>query len=106
MPSSNCILATTKGIDCPKQASPIDFAAFHIDAFRKFSLATFGENLTNIFLLASASLIFTVAAFFYRNIFITPNLAFYKYRCKSSLLHHQKQHLTRWLALHENSPAK
>lgn len=104
MPPSNCIGATAKGVDCPKQADPIDFAAFHIDAFRGFSLATFGENLIGMLLLAFAALIFIGLAFFSQHLFKIPKLVFYRQRFRDSFSPPQQQQLIRWLALHEKSP--
>lgn len=104
MPPSNCIGATAQGVDCPKQADPIDFATFHIDAFRGFSLATFGENLMSMLLLIFATLVFIGLAFFSPRLFKIPQLAFQRYRFRHSFSPPQQQQLTRWLALHEKSP--
>ena len=105
MPPSNCIGATAQGVDCPKQADPIDFATFHIDAFKGFSTATFGENVLAGLLLLFASLVFMGLAFFFPNRFDPPRLAFYRYRFRDSFSPPQKREYLRWLALHENSPA-
>ena len=105
MDPNNCIAATAKGMDCPKEADPIDFAAFHADAYRGFSLATFGENIMNGLLLAFASLLLIGLVFFSHQLFKLPQLAFYRYRFRDSFSPPQKQQLIRWLALHENSPA-
>lgn len=104
MPSSNCIGATAQGVDCPKQADPIDFATFHIDAFRGFSLATFGENLMGMLLLIFATLIFIGLAFFSPRLFKIPKLAFYRQHFRDFISSPQQQQLIRWLALHEKSP--
>ena len=104
MVSKNCIAATAKGMDCPKEAKPLDFAAFHINVFKVFSLATFGENIMNALLLAFTSLLFIGLAFFSQFLFRPPQLALYRYRFRDSFSPPQKQELTRWLALHENSP--
>ena len=105
MEPNNCIAATAKGMDCPKEAGPIDFAAFHIDAFRGFSLATFGESVMSALLLAFASLLFIGLAFFSSHLFKLPQPAFYRHRFRDAFSPPQKQELIRWLALHENSPA-
>lgn len=104
MPASNCVGAAVNGTDCPKQADPIDYLTFHLDAFKFFSSATFGENVMGALLLAFASLLFTGMAFFSPYLFKPPQLAFYKYRFRDSFSPPQQQQLTRWLALHEKSP--
>jgi hypothetical protein len=105
MDPNNCIVARAKGMDCPKEADSIEFAAFHIDAYKGFSLATFSESAMSILLLAFASLLFVGLALFSPRLFNPPQLAFYRYRFRDSFSPPQKQKLTRWLALHENSPA-
>ena len=105
MEPNNCISATAKGMDCPKEADPINFATFHLDAYRGFSLATFGESVMSALLLAFASLLFISLAFFSISLFRQPQLAFYRYRFRDAFSPPQKQQLIRWLALHENSPA-
>lgn len=106
MPTSNCVGATVNGTDCPKQADPIDYLTFHFDAFRSFSLATFGESVMGAFLLlAFAALLFVGLAFFKPHLFEPPQLAFSRQRFGDPFSPPQKQELARWLALHENSPA-
>lgn len=106
MPKSNCVGVMAKGVDCPTQADPIDFAAFHLDAFRGFSIATFGENI-----LASLPVLVLLAVgvglgALLTNYLAPPqiNFAYSRYgpeQSSSSL----KGQLLRWLSLHENSPA-
>lgn len=96
MDPNSCISATTKGIDCPEEASPIDFLAFHINAYNGFSLATFSKNLLSQLLLVFASVFFIGLLFFSPSLFKRPQLAFST---------PQQHHLTHWLSLHENSPA-
>jgi len=105
MNQGNCIAATAKGMDCPKEADSIDFAAFHIDAYKGFSLAIFGKSAMSMLLLAFSSWLFVGLALFSPHLFNPPQLAFYRYRFRDSFFPPQKQQITRWLALHENSPA-
>ena len=105
MDPNNCIAATAKGMDCPKEADPVDFATFHIDAFKGLSLTTFGENVMSGLLLVFASLLFIGLAFFSSHLFKPPQPVFYRYRFRDSFSPPQKRQLIRWLALHENSPA-
>jgi len=100
-----CIAATAKGINCPEEANPIDSVAFHLDAYRGFSLATFGESAMSALLIAFASLLFIGGAFFSRHLFKLPQLALSRDRFSNSFPPPQKTELTRWLALHENSPS-
>lgn len=106
MPISNCIGAIAKGVDCPKQVNSIDFATFHINAFKEFSLATFGfgKNLITIILFVLATLIFIGVAFFASHLFKIPKLEFYRQRFKKNFSLYQQQRFIRWLALHEKSP--
>lgn len=106
MPASNCIGTTAQGVACPEQANPIDFAAFHIDAFKRFSTATFGESVITGLSLAFASLVFMGLAFFFPHRFDPLQLAFYRHhRSGDSFSPPQEREYLRWLALHENSPA-
>ncbi len=104
MKPNNCIAAIVNGMDCQKEANPIDFASFHIDAYKGFSLATFEESAMSYLLLAFASLLFIGLSFFSPFISKEPPLAFYRYRFRNVFLPPQKQQLVRWLSLHENSP--
>ncbi len=103
--SSNCIASMAKGVDCLKEAEPIDFVNFHIDAFRGFSLAIFGENLlASLLILALLFIGLGLGALFGR---LSPpllNLAYSRYG-PEQFNPRAKHQLLRWLALHENSPA-
>jgi hypothetical protein len=103
MSPANCIAATAKGTDCPKEAKPIDFATFHIDAYNRLSLATVSEDAISALVSAFASLTFIGSTLFSLGFFKPPHLAWH--RLENALPPLQQQELTRWLALHENSPA-
>jgi len=105
MSPSNCIGAAAQGVDCPKQADPIEFATFHIDAFKGFSTAIPGENVMAGLLLAFASLVLMGLAFFFPGRFDPPQLAFYRYSFRDTPFSSREREYLRWLALHENSPA-
>jgi len=47
-----CIAAAAQGTDCPKQADPVEYLTFHLDAFRDFSTATFGDIATSLLILS------------------------------------------------------
>ncbi len=105
MAANDCIASTVKGVDCPIEVKSLDFAVFHIDAFKSFSLATLGENFMSAFLLTFVSLLFAGLSFFSSIFLRRPQLAFYRYRFLDSFSDFQEQEFTSWLALHENSPA-
>ena len=97
-----CVAATAQWADCPKQASPFDYLTFHLDAYRNFSLITFGKSIMNILLLVFAAL---GTVFFSQHFSKPPQLLSQRYRSRDFFSPPQKQKLARWLALHENSPA-
>lgn len=104
---NGCIAATAKGMDCPKEENSLSFLNFHLDAFRSFSTATFGENLANAFLLLIA-LVLTAALGIAVSIRPAPPAFATNYRRRQFLESYSfpfQRELTHWLALHENSPA-
>jgi len=101
----SCIWAASQGVDCPKQGSTTNYLTFHLDAFKGFSTAIFVGNVMSSLFLTLTSLLFIGLAFLSPNLFKPPQLAFYRHQYRDSFSPHQKQRLTRWLALHENSPA-
>ena len=104
MSSQNCIGAIARGVNCPKQSDPIDFAVFHIGAFKGFSLAVLSEHFINMLVLVCAALLFGLT-FLSSRFSKIPQFAFYKSRLRDSRSPALSQrHLTRWLALHEKSP--
>lgn len=104
---SGCIAATAQGADCPKEENSLSFLNFHLDAFRSFSMATFGENLASAFLLLIALVL--IAAFgVIAGISPARSALATNYRRRQFLESHSfpsQRELTHWLALHENSPA-
>jgi len=102
---SGCIVAITQGTACPEGSNVITFLNSHFNAFKNFSLATFGENTLNALLLAFVSLLFIGLGFSKAFLFRTPQLALARHRFTGSFSPPQKQELIHWLALHENSPA-
>lgn len=104
--SSNCIAAMVKGVTCPKETSPIDFASFHIEAFKEFSLATFGGGLL-VSLLILTLLVIGIGLGKLLSKYLTllqPNLAYSRHRPRQ-FSSPPKQQFLYWLSLHENSPA-
>lgn len=103
---NGCIAATARGIDCSKREDALPFLAFHLDAFRSFSAAVFGENLGGMLLMLFL-LLLTSGAAILRGLQLNPPPSdfskthqFLKFPAFSL-----QRKLVRWLALHENSPA-
>lgn len=104
---SGCIAATAQGTNCPKGENTLSFLNFHLDAFRSFSTATFGENLANALLLLVA-LVLTVALAVLASINPAPPALATNYHRRQFLESYSfpfQREFTHWLALHENSPA-
>lgn len=98
-----CIAATAQGTDCPKQANPVEYLTFHLDAFRDFSTATFGDIATSLLILSL--LIIGIVFGGLRGNLAPPRLAYSQIRRSDSFRPPSQYGLIRWLALHENSPA-
>ncbi len=104
---NGCIAATAKGVDCPKEEGAISFLNFHLDAFRSFSTATFGDNIAGALLLLIA-LILAVAGGVVASIHTAPPALAVNYHRRQFLESYSfpfQREFTHWLALHENSPA-
>jgi hypothetical protein len=102
---SGCIAAATSGTNCPNEGEGLSFLNFHIETFRNFTTATFGEGgmaLTIVFVLIAAG--FCIGAI--RGNGISQKLALALYRSPEELFRSPFTiRLNHWLALHENSPA-
>ena len=97
----SCAMALAQGVACPKQASPLDYASFHIGAFKSFSLATVG---TLFALLVALAIALTVQSI--RDPIASPKLAYAHTRYSEELWEYLSQReFVRWLALREHSPA-
>jgi len=104
---NGCIAATAQGTDCPKGENTLSFLSFHLDAFRSFSTAIFGENLANTLILLIA-LVLAVAFGVVASINLAPStlaINYYRRQFLESYSSPFRRKLTRWLAFHENSPA-
>lgn len=104
MPAGNCVSAAVNGSDCPQQAGPIDYLTFHLDAFRSFSSATFGDDIMETLVVIYTSLLFIGFTFFSLHLFTPSSHAYNKKGYWNSFSPSQKKQLIRWLALHETSP--
>ncbi|MBI4085897.1 MAG: hypothetical protein HY433_01475 [Candidatus Liptonbacteria bacterium] len=101
----DCIAATAQGAGCSKQASPVDYAAFHLNAFKIFSSAAFSENFLSVLLPALAALLLIGLGFFRQFLFMPPQPILSRHKFRNTFSFPQKREFIRWLALHENSPA-
>ncbi|MBI2042140.1 MAG: hypothetical protein HYT21_00070 [Candidatus Nealsonbacteria bacterium] len=96
----NCIAATAQSADCPKASNSLSFAVFHLDAFKNFSTAVFGNSVLSAFLFF---VYLVLLAGFVGLKPPQPNLFFQRRQSFESFSLPQGKR-TRWLALHENSP--
>lgn len=93
---NGCIAAASQGFDCSKVSGALSFIGFHFDAFRSFSTAI-------IVILALA-----VAAGIGNGIYLPSQalaIGYQRGRFFESFSSTFERDFTRWLALHENSPA-
>ena len=101
----DCVAANFEGVDCPKNSNTLDYLNFHLNTFKKFSLAAFGENIASILLSAFVSLVLIALNALSLPFLKFPEPSLCRQRFRRNIAPYQKQTLTRWLALHENSPA-
>jgi len=103
----SCIVATAQGANCSEGTDSLSFVSFHLNAFKNFSTAVFGDNILSIFLAIVALISLVGFGVSLRVNVQPPQLGLFSRRrrfLKSFYSPFQKE-LTRWLALHENSPA-
>lgn len=97
-----CITATAQGTDCPKQSNLVDYLAFHIDAFKNFSTATFSDTAASLLILSL--LVFVIAFGAWLEDMAPPQFSYHRLKIPCSFKPPQYELLC-WLALHENSPS-
>ena len=100
-----CPFEATGIIDCVQVQNPMGFITSHFNAFSKFSSAI-PVNGFAISLALLLALVFGVIIIFTKGfgLFKSQSLLF-KDRLRESFVPPNKILLTRWFALHENSPA-
>jgi hypothetical protein len=105
--SHGCIAATAQGVaDCPNQANPFAFLAFHLDAFKSFSTATVGSLLASALLVALALIFVSFLALFFKDTApLLSRLQTHQRKRQESFEFPFRLQLNHWLALHENSPS-
>jgi hypothetical protein len=101
-----CIAALVQDTDCPLQVDSLGYLIFHLEAFKGFSMAVFGENIINALVFTfSLFLLFGLVLLSSSNIKISRYIiSKRRYRFRNSFLSHQKQKINKWLAMFENSP--
>jgi hypothetical protein len=99
-----CIAALARGTDCPKQGNLVDYLAFHLDAFKNFSTATFNDIASSLLILSLFVALVTLWALRRRNL-APPKLAYFRLKQFNSFHPPSQDELIGWLSLHENSPA-
>lgn len=103
---NGCIAATANRTDCPKEGNPFSFLVFHLNVFRSFSTAAFGENLVRmLLLLIGAALTIAVGAIASISAATAFAADYHRRRFLESYSFPFQRELAHWLALHENSPA-
>ncbi|MDO8469926.1 MAG: hypothetical protein Q7S84_02840 [bacterium] len=91
-----CIAAAAYGADCPTEAKPLEFAAFHFGALRNLASAA-GSPQAGAARTSPISVGFSVLAS------PPPRYVVPRYHSESAYSLRSEK-LTRWLVLHENSP--
>ncbi len=101
---TGCIAATAQGTDCPKAGSILSFIAFHLETFRSFSTATFGQNILSLFPLIVSLILLIATGRLYAGLGSSGPLLRLKQSPEPYMSPFQQQSI-RWLALHKHSPA-
>lgn len=99
-----CIMATAKGVECPQATSAADYLTFHLNAFKSFSSATFGETLAASLLTLLLLALGLPAVALIRSRAPMLSHAYVWHRWRESLDSPEERELLHWLALQEHSP--
>lgn len=98
-----CVTKTANGLDCP--ANPFAFADFHLNLFRVFSSAYFGNFLSTYLALITFLLLGLIFNLFRPNFLSADRTRHYPFeRFFESFTPLIKSKTCYWLSLHENSP--
>lgn len=102
-----CVAAASQSMDCPGGMGTLEFAAFHLRAFRSFSSADVSAGIFTVMLLAA---LFALARVWGSGLARASLLR--PFAPVPSFIHRHQSFappleliLWRWLALHENSPS-
>ncbi|OGZ09197.1 MAG: hypothetical protein A3D65_03475 [Candidatus Lloydbacteria bacterium RIFCSPHIGHO2_02_FULL_50_13] len=101
-----CIAAEMQRTNCPEGGNALDSVTFHLGALKDFSNAIFEVNIFAT-LLTLALLVAMVGLRMTRGNLASPQLrlAYSRHGQRKSFRPFLERKLTRWLALHEDSPA-
>ena len=100
---SGCLAAVAKGTDCPYETGTAASVAFHLDTFKGFSTAVFGENAgsaVTLLLLLLLSVGLGIGQRIYSRTLPLPFFLVHRLFAQPFQLQ-----FAQWLALHENSPS-
>ena len=102
---AGCLAATAQGTTCPRENSLSEYLAFHLNAFKNFSLATLGKSLQGFLLALALAAAGIYLAIFFGNV-PNPRLQLmHSGRSRWKFFDVLPQYeFVQWLALHENSP--
>ncbi|MBI2452762.1 MAG: hypothetical protein HYV55_00845 [Parcubacteria group bacterium] len=103
---NGCIAKTASGQPCPKNDGSLQFLTFHLDAFKSFSTAVFGQNILSLFLFVASLLLLAGMAMgkLFAELISLDLHSRLRQFLQPSFIRLQPQ-IIHWLALHENSPA-
>lgn len=102
-----CIATLAQGGECSNSANPFAITLFHLDAFKEFSTAVFGDASVSL-ISALGILVFAMGA---RGLergvgqITLPVLTARRERSRQSFRAISQEKFSCWLALHENSPS-
>ncbi len=99
-----CVTKTANGLDCP--ANPFAFADFHLNLFRGFSSAYFGNFLNTYLALITFLLLGFIFNLLRPNSLSAGRTRHYPFESFfESFIPLTESQTSRWFSLHENSPS-
>lgn len=102
--AEGCVAAMAKPIDCAETSNPFAFLSFHLDFFKSFSKAVFGQGFSALIFIAALALVYLKAILKPPQVLPQLNFAYY-FRNSSRPSRPPQREFTQWFSLHENSPS-
>src|SRR3989338_1502437 len=105
---NGCLAALQREIGCPAPASPLEFATFHLSAFKIFSSANMGTAVLLSMMLATSTLFLASFSKIYKPKLIAipaTESAFITYPRSYEFHSPNELKFIRWFALHEKRDA-